>query len=114
MTNDDRRSTVTVVVVATILSLATAFSLGGCKNYLDESTDRTVGEFTDDATIALIVKKRLIGDRDVRGLRINVEVNRSVVTLIGKVRSEEERKRALAIASGVANVARVVDQLELP
>lgn len=102
------------LVFAVALSIPIGATLGGCENYLEESTARTVGEFTDDATIHLIVKRRLIAARDVRGMRINVEVARGIVTLIGKVRTEDERKRALGIAAGVPNVAKVVDQLELP
>ena len=89
-------------------------ALGGCENYLEESTSRTVGEFTDDTTTHMIVKRRLIAAEDVRGLRINVEVNKGIVTLIGKGRTEEERKRALEIAASVPKVAKVVDQLEVP
>ena len=87
--------------------------LGGCQRYLEDSSARTVGEVTDDATIQLIVKKRLVGARDIRGMRINVEVHQGVVTLIGKVRSESERKRAVEVAAGVPNVTKVVDRLEL-
>ena len=102
-----------------ILAFAIALSipvgaLGGCENYLEESDARTVGEFTDDATIQLIVKRRLIAAPDVRGMRINVDVNKGVVTLIGKVRTKDEHKRAIEIAAGVPNVLLVVDQLELP
>ena len=99
---------------AVALTIPIVAALGGCENYLEESTSRTVGEFTDDATIQLIVKRRLIAAEDVRGMRINVEVNKGIVTLIGEVRTEEERKRALEITAGVPNVANVVDQLEVP
>ncbi|MYA15773.1 MAG: BON domain-containing protein [Gammaproteobacteria bacterium] len=101
-------------VFATAALLALSYTLGGCESYLEDSPARTVGEFTDDATIQLIVKKRLVGARDIRGMRINVEVHKGVVTLIGEVRSEDERQRALEIAAAVPNVAKVVDQLELP
>ena len=97
-----------------LASLASIVVLGGCKSYLDDSKSRTAGEFTDDVTIQFIVKKRLIGAPDVRGLRINVEIRKGVVTLFGNVRSEEERTRALEIAAGVPNVVRVVDRLQVP
>ena len=100
--------------LAIAIAIPLGAALGGCENYLEESPARTVGEFTDDTTIHMIVKRRLIGAREVRGMRINVEVNRGIVTLIGKVRTEEERKRALEIAASVPNVAKVVDQLEVP
>lgn len=100
--------------IATVGTLLLAIILGACQNYAEGAKTRTVGQFTDDATIQLLVKKRLIGDPDVRGVRINVDVNRRVVALIGKVKSEAERKRALEIASLVPNVERVVDRLHVP
>lgn len=103
-----------ILAFGTALSIMVGTALGGCENYLEESGARTVGEFTDDAAIGLIVKRRLIAARDVRGMRINVEVIKGVVTLIGRVHTEDERKRAIEIAAGVPNVAKVVDQLELP
>ena len=99
---------------STALALLLVSVLGACQNYAEGTETRTVGQFTDDATIQLLVKKRLIGDPDVRGMRINVEVNRRVVELIGEVASEAERKRALEIASLVPNVERVVDRLYMP
>lgn len=79
--------------IATVATLLLAATLGACQNYAEGAETRTVGQFTDDATIQLLVKKRLIGDPDVRGVRINVEVNRRVVELIGKVRSEASTLR---------------------
>lgn len=99
--------------IATVVTLLLAATLGACQNYAEGAETRTVGQFTDDATIQLLVKKRLIGDPDVGGVRINVEVNRRVVELIGKVKSEAERQRALEIASLVPNVERVVDRLQV-
>ena len=103
-----------IPALAIAMSIPLVAALGGCESYLEESASRTVGEFTDDTTIHMIVKRRLIAAREVRGMRIDVEVNKGIVTLIGKVRTEEERKRALEIAAGVPNVANVVDQLEVP
>ena len=110
----NKRCSIPSLALAAALSIPLAAALGGCENYLEASTSRTVGEFTDDTTIHLIVKRRLIAAQDVRGIRIDVEVNQGTVTLIGKVRNEEERKRALEIAAGAPNVAKVVDQLEVP
>ena len=105
-----RRSTLMLAYV-TALAVSLPAGLGGCQGYLADSEARTVGEFADDATIQLIVKNRLIGARDVRGMWINVEVNKGVVDLIGKVRTAEERDRALNIAARVPNVVKVVNRL---
>ena len=87
--------------------------VAGCQTYLDDATSRTPGEVTDDLTILTMIKTRLIGDEEVRGLRINVDVSKGVVTLSGKIRSEAERQRAVEIAAGTSNVRRVVDHLVL-
>ena len=55
----------------------------------------------------------MINDRDIKGLGINVEVNRSVVSLYGRVPSEEARQKALRISGQVRGVARVEDRLTL-
>ena len=94
-------------------ALAIVFLLGvaGCQTYLDEAASRTPGEVTDDLTIHTLIKTRLLRDEDVRGLRINVDVNKGVVTLSGRVRSEGERQRAVEVATAIPSVVRVVDNL---
>lgn len=113
-TSHERRSNLILAYAVVALTIPLGAALGGCENYLEESESRTVGEFTDDTTIHLIVKRRLVAAQDIRGMRIDVEVNKGIVTLIGEVRTEEERKRALEIAAGVPHVAKVLDQLEVP
>ncbi len=88
--------------------------VAGCQTYLDDAASRTPGEVTDDLTIHTMIKTRLLREDEVRGLRINVDVNKGVVTLSGKVRSEAERQRAVEVATGTPNVARVVDNLVVP
>jgi len=95
----------------TTLAIVLLLVVAGCQTYLDDAASRTPGEVTDDLTIHTVVKTRLLRDDDVRGLRINVDVNKGVVTLSGTVRSEAERQRAVAVATGMPNVVRVVDNL---
>lgn len=99
-----------MATVAIVLLLVVA----GCQTYLDDAASRTPGEVTDDLAIHTMIKTRLLRDDEVRGLRINVDVSKGVVTLSGKVRSEAERQRAVAVAAGIPNVARVVDNLVVP
>ena len=99
-----------MATVAIMLLLVVA----GCQTYLDDAASRTPGEVTDDLTIHTMIKTRLLRDDEVRGLRINVDVNKGVVTLSGKVRSEAERQRAVEVATGIPNVVRVVDNLVVP
>jgi len=84
--------------------------LGGCASYT-EGGRRTVGEFTDDTAIQTSVKMRLVRDRIIKGLKIDTEVNRGVVTLRGTVPTEEVRREAVGIAERVKGVKRVDDQL---
>ena len=95
----------------TTLAIVLLLVVAGCQTYLDDAASRTPGEVTDDLTIHTVVKTRLLRDDDVRGLRINVDVNKGVVTLSGTVRSEAERQRAVAVVTGMPNVVRVVDNL---
>ena len=97
--------------LATLLALVLVLTLAGCETYLAGAASRTPGEVTDDLTIHTLIKTRLLGDDEVRGLRVNVDVNKGVVTLSGKVRSEAERQRAVEVATEVPNVVRVVDNL---
>ena len=95
----------------TTLAIVLLLVVAGCQTYLDDAASRTPGEVTDDLTIHTVVKTRLLRDDDVRGLRINVDVNNGVVTLSGRIRSEAERQRAVEVATGIPNVVRVVDNL---
>ena len=86
--------------------------LSACQSYLDGNS-RTVGQFTDDARIQAAVKTALVGDDEVKGLPINVEVNRSVVSLYGRVSSDYLRNKAVSLAGDVRGVVRVEDRLTL-
>ena len=95
-------------------AILAALAVGGCQTYLDDSASRTPGEVTDDLSIHTMIKTRMLRDAEVRGLRIDIDVEKGVVTLAGKVRSDAERRRAVEIAGGVPNVVRVVDELVVP
>ena len=87
-------------------------TLAGCQGYRTEGA-RTPGEFADDVAIQAAVKTALVRAEGVKGAGINVEVRQSVVTLFGRVGSEQERSLALTTARGVGGVASVVDRLTL-
>jgi len=92
--------------------LGLALMLTACQSYLDGSS-RTIGEVTDDSAILAGVKTALISDEEIKGLAINVEVSRSVVSLYGRIPSDSVRKKALALAGEVRSVRRVEDRLTL-
>jgi hyperosmotically inducible protein len=74
---------------------------------------RTVSQNTDDATITTRVRTALLNDRTVNGSTIDVSTVNRVVTLSGRVRTAQERERAVAIARGTGGVADVRSQLQI-
>ena len=95
-----------------LLGLA-VFLTAGCKSYVDESAGRTVGEVIDDVSIKVRVKARLVGDKELSGFRIKVDVDKGVVRLRGKIKQPELRQRALELVRGVRGVVDIVDKLIL-
>ena len=90
-----------------------AILTGGCKAYVDEEAGRTAGELIDDTVISARVKARLIGDKELSGFRIRVDVDKGVVWLRGKIERPELRERALELVRGVRGVVDIVDKLVL-
>ena len=64
-----------------------------------------------DPGLTAEIKTKLLADRMVSGLSIDVDTKDRIVTLTGTVSSQAEKDRALEIARGVENVARVEDKL---
>lgn len=74
---------------------------------------KTVGEAIDDTTITTRVKTAMLNDKDVGGLRIDVDTFKGVVTLSGRVKSEAEKTQAVAIARRTGGVVDVKDALQV-
>jgi osmotically-inducible protein OsmY len=66
-----------------------------------------------DAGITAAVKTRLLADRDVSGLRIDVDTKDKVVTLTGNVKSAAQIAQAEKIARDTTGVSRVVNNLKV-
>ena len=98
---------------AFFLVILAAFLAAGCKGYVDESAGRTAGEVIDDTSIKVRVKARLVGDKELSGFRIRVDVDKGVVWLRGKIKSPELRTRALELVRGVRGVVDIMDKLVL-
>lgn len=86
--------------------------LFACQTY-DDPARRTPGEITDDTAILTAIKAKLIADRDIQGLQIDVDVYQGEVTLSGRIPSEVLRNRAIKIASEIKGVIKVHDSLAL-
>lgn len=73
--------------------------------------DRQAGEYIDDKTLQSRVKTALMADPVVQSLKVDVEVNRGVVSLGGFVDTNEERAAAIAVTQKVDGVVKVIDNL---
>ena len=66
---------------------------------------------TDDSGISTRVRTALLNDPQVAAGDINVTASNGVVTLSGRVRSEAERERAVAVARQTSGVSDVRSEL---
>ena len=97
------RRRMTSSLLALIVALPLTFAACG----------KTVGETIDDATITARVKTALLNDRDVAGLKIDVDTTLGVVTMSGVVRSRSEEQRAIQLARRVPGVKDVRSTLQV-
>lgn len=103
--------------------LLAAVPLSGCEflliggaataGYKLSTDQKTVSEALDDSVITGSVKTRLMEDRQVRSLAIDVDTHLGEVTLSGYLRSEDEIDRAVIITKGVPGVKKVVSLLRV-
>jgi hyperosmotically inducible protein len=76
-------------------------------------TGKTTGQTIDDATLTASVQAKLTSDKLSNFSRINVDTDRSVVSLNGVVRTVEEKSRAEELARQVAGVTNVNNNLQI-
>ncbi len=91
-------------------ALVGAGATGGYKAATDE---RGVGRAWDDTTVTAKVKNALGEDPVVKARKIDVDTLEGIVILTGVVETEEEVKRAVEIARGVAGVKEVKNNLQV-
>jgi osmotically-inducible protein OsmY len=72
-----------------------------------------VGDAASDGRITMTVQAKYFASDEVKGHEIDVDTDHGVVTLKGKVESENARQQAVQIARGVDGVTRVEDQLTI-
>lgn len=77
------------------------------------STDRTFGEFIDDASITTAVKSKLLWSKHAEGLSADVDVLRSKVTLRGTAASVAQKEAAGRLARNTKGVMSVDNRLEV-
>ena len=91
----------------------------GLPNESPDISDRVkgaAGEAADtvtDASITAAVKSKLLADRMVSGLKIDVDTENGVVTLKGPVKTQAEARQAEKLAKETKGVERVVVELKV-
>jgi hypothetical protein len=81
----------------------------GCQAVAGE----TLGQNSDDTNLTAAVKAQLAREKCSTLTRIDVDTNRSVVSLNGNVESTEQRARAEQIARGVSGVKGVINNFQV-
>ncbi|MBF0220322.1 MAG: BON domain-containing protein [Gammaproteobacteria bacterium] len=71
----------------------------------------SAGEVIDDAAITTKAKAAILAEPGLKTLQISVDTINGVVTLSGSVASQQESDRAQALASAIAGVTAVENQL---
>ena len=74
---------------------------------------KTIGETIDDATVTTRVKTALINAPNVGALAIDVDTFKGVVTLSGRVKSQDEAAKAVEVARTVGGVKEVKSALQV-
>lgn len=99
-------------------AVAVARQADGVVNVVDNitltvmaETPRPVDTAVGDAALTAAVKAKLLADRKVSGLKIDVDTRDGMVTLSGTVRSQAEKDEALRLARKTENVKNVTDQI---
>ncbi len=74
---------------------------------------QTATQYMNDAAITSSVKSKLVGDKFANLTRIDVETTNGTVHLLGIVENVDQKGRAAILATQVAGVKRVDNDLEI-
>lgn len=94
-----------MVAVALMLTLVSACA--------GSRTQSSTGEYLDDSVITSKVKAKLLEDKEVSGLAVNVETFKGVVQLSGFAKTEAERQKAVQLARSVGGVKDIKNDIRL-
>lgn len=76
-----------------------------------KQTTAKATQVVEDPAITAAVKSKLLADKTVSGLKIDVDTKDGVVTLNGSADTKAESQRAVKLARGTSGVKRVVNNL---
>ena len=90
-----------------------AFYLAATLTACETTHGQTAGKYMDDAAITSSVKSKLVGDKFANLTRVDVETTNGTVHLLGIVENADQKFRAGKLATQVAGVKRVDNDLEI-
>jgi len=96
-------------MIALVLTILLA-SLLGCAG---TATKEGTGEYADDTVITTKVKAAIFNEPSLKSAEVNVETFKGTVQLSGFVNSRADISKAVAVASGVAGVTSVKNDMRL-
>jgi hyperosmotically inducible periplasmic protein len=111
-----KRLSVVIFGLAVIcMTAAAGFAQSATQEVKDKSASAAhkTGAVLSDAEITTAVKSKLLADKTVGGLKIDVDTSNGVVTLTGPVDTAAERSHAMSLARHTHGVKRVVDKLTI-
>jgi hyperosmotically inducible periplasmic protein len=99
-------------VIVMSSTAASAQAVDTAKKKTEAAVSKT-GQVLSDAEITTAVKTKLLADKTVGGLKIDVDTKVGIVTLTGAVKSAAERNEALRLARETKGVKHVTNKLTL-
>ena len=99
-----------VKTLTTLLSTAVLMATLGCAS---TRTHEGTGEYVDDSVITTKVKSAIFNEPGLKSSEINVETFKGTVQLSGFVSSRENINDAVRVASAVAGVKSVTNEMQL-
>ncbi len=90
-----------------VLIMIAMIGLAACQTAGQTPAQKAAKEAAYDASLASEVKASLAKDKTTAGLPIGVESSGGSITLTGTVQTENEKRRAALIASGVEGCSKV-------
>ncbi|HEY5655879.1 MAG TPA: BON domain-containing protein [Woeseiaceae bacterium] len=104
-----------IVLMSLFLSGCTALLVGGAAvgGYQVGKDDRTAAQIARDAKTTATIKSKMVADKTVSAINVNVDTYDNRVTLSGSVGSFVARDQAGRIAAGVEGVVSVDNQLKV-
>ena len=79
----------------------------------DDSKGRSLSQYVDDVSTTAAIKTELLASKNIEGLNINVDTLNDKVTLSGKVKTQEQKALAQAIAAKHDDVKDVINNLQV-